>query len=67
MLSSAPAAGMAPVAGERGQADDGPHGHAAAAVALEAVVDADERRTAERPCERAYSRAKRSISRRRGR
>jgi len=35
-----------PVAGERGQARDGAHRHAAARVALQPVVDADERR----PC-----------------
>ena len=38
-----PAAGMAPGADDRGQAGDRPHGHAAAVVALEAVVEADQR------------------------
>ena len=41
--SCTPPPGAAPVAGERGQAGDGAHGHAAAGVALQAVVDADER------------------------
>ena len=42
-----PAAGVPPVAGDGRQAGDGPHRHAAAAVALQAVVQADERRAAE--------------------
>ena len=36
-----PAADVPPVADDRGQAGDGPHRHAAAAVPLQAVVQAD--------------------------
>ena len=40
-------AGMSPVAGECGEAHDGSHGHSAASVPLEAVVESDKCRAAE--------------------